>query len=523
MSVETGLRTEIPSTFTPSLRADVVVSSGAAPLGRVVVGLLLAFLSYGTPMVVAGQAGDGPIATVAVVLAVGIPTGALLATNNFRMYLSYLVCLLLIQNFAVGLWLPNGMLEVPLIVTESKTVSVALAALFSVGPILKYLSEHKRIRLFLILYFLSIVASVRGLEITAFAYGRNFIFPILFLMIVVVRTSGVSLQERMVWLKEFVYMTVGIMAVGVLAELVMGPESWRAFLHIDRLTTLGGVSVKTDFLGLRLDRYAGILIEPTNAGYIAAAAAALLLVMIPRYKVGRLAMVLFLVLALVLLFLSAAKSGLLMLLPAVVAVVIGRYAGTGRLLIFTSAAGVFFVGLYLVLVKGIGPVISSFVDPIRIVGGDSTTFHWAGLISGITASVTSPIGHGLGVGGNFAKGFVDDESAKASFSGKSKVATGGESAWGVLGYQAGIIGVILLVILLVVLSNQWGIAAAVVISVWSVSAMFAEAIFGIQVAALLMIGAALLREEAPPKPIPIAPSVDLTPRRTPALRPSYRG
>jgi hypothetical protein len=124
-----------------------------------------------------------------------------------------------------------------------------------------------------------------------------------------------------------------------------------------------------------------------------------------------------------------------------------------------------------------------------LVGGDSTTFHLAGLMAGIQGGVRTIIGHGLGVGGNFSS----IGGAESALTGAEKVATGGESAWGVLSYQTGIVGLVLLIAVLIVFGRNWGSLTLVALIIWSITAMFAEASFGLQVSAMIMTGSALLR------------------------------
>lgn len=499
MSVDLAKRSAVANSgWTPALKPGYSTGEGPAAVVRALLGLAFAFASYGTPLVIGGQLGQSAdaITSLLSVFAVAVPT-VLLVSINFRTYLMYLVMMVIIQNFAVGLWVPASLSTIPFVVIESKTVSILLAVIVSLGAVVRFLKQNRRIATTVVIFYVLILISIRDLGVTAIAYGRNFILPVLLCIFVAAKTGDVPLGERIRWLRELIYVTLTVMLIGIIMEGVLGAQTWGDLLHLDQLASLGGsVSVKTDFLGIVFNRSAGIIVEPTNAGYIAAACAALILIILPKVTEGRVALLAFFAVAMLLLMLAAAKSGLLMLLPAVASVVIGRFTrGSVRLLLLNSAAGIGLVFIYLILVKGPAKAFGSFVDPIGIVGGDSTTYHWAGLVSGITQGATHVIGQGLGRGGNFSTSLATSE--ETTFSGKLKVATGGESAWGVLSYQTGIVGVIALIIVLVVLCKEWGMASAVILSVWSVSSMFAEAIFGIQVAALLMIGAALTRDTIP--------------------------
>lgn len=65
------------------------------------------------------------------------------------------------------------------------------------------------------------------------------------------------------------------------------------------------------------------------------------------------------------------------------------------------------------------------------------------------------------------------------------------SSWGVLAYQAGILGIVLFAATVASLCKHLGRRSAVLLSAWTSAAMFAEALFGPQAAGLIVVAAAL--------------------------------
>lgn len=475
-----------------ALRPDPIVAreNVTAPLVQIFVGIVFTLSTYGIPLLVSRDFGEG-LGIVAAVVAVALPT-VLLLQLSLSAYIYYWLSLVLLQNAVVGLWLPDNFGgEVPLIVTEVKTVSLLIAVILSLPLIVRLLAKRRTVLWFTLVYFVWIVVSVRGLDTATFAYGRNFIFPLLLLLFVGARASGLDLDFRLQLLRRLLAYTIVVLTAGVVAELAITTGPWRVLLNTDKLGSLGGVSDTTRFFGLRIDRTAGFIVEPTNAGYIAAICAVLLILSaIAARGVPTASWWLQFVASVWLLIESGARSGFLMLVLSLIVVVLWRLRiPPVRLFIAGCVSAFALVLVYVSIVKSPAAVIKSFGDPPSLVGGDSTTFHLAGLMSGIQRGVQTVIGHGLGRGGNFSS----IGGGEGALKGAEKVATGGESAWGVLSYQTGIVGLLLLIVVLVLIGREWGPLTLVALTVWSITAMFAEASFGLQVSAVLMIGAALLR------------------------------
>jgi hypothetical protein len=466
------------------------LASGPASLIQIGMGLVFTLVTYGIPLAVFSDVGEvaGSFAAVVTVGAVTV----LALQMGLPGYLYYWLSLVIFQNAFVGVWLPDTFSgAVPLIVTEMKTVSLLVAILLSLPQLLRFLASQRRVGWFVAIYFGWIVISVRALNTGTFAYGRNFIFPLLLLLFIAARTEQYDRETRLHLLGRLLAYTVGVTTIGVLAEIVVGTAAWRVFLNTYKLVSLGGVSETTRFFGLRLERTAGFIVEPTNAGYIAAICAVLLvLVAVASRRAPTTTWWILFVASVWLLIESGARSGFLMLFLSLVVIALSRLKIPPARLFFSGCTAAFAIVLvYVSIVKSPAAVIRAFSDPPSLVGGDSTTFHLAGLMSGISKGVQSVIGRGLGVGGNFSSIGASEDVLR----GTEKVATGGESAWGVLAFQTGIVGLIFFIAVLILIGKHWGPFTLVALIVWSVTAMFAEASFGLQVSALIMIGAALFR------------------------------
>jgi hypothetical protein len=467
------------------------VQSIVTTFSQIVVGIVFTIVTYGASLAAFRELGVGLGTLVSVTLVIMITL--LLLQMHLSAYLFYWLTLVLLQNAVVGLWLPDHFSgDVPLVVTEAKTISLLVAVVVSLPLIFRLLRGQKSATWLMALYFGWIALSVRQADTATFAYGRNFIFPLLLLLVVAARSREFNVESRLSLLRRLLAYTIAVMSIGVVAEMTVGTLDWRHLLSTDKLGSLGGVSDTTKFFGLRIDRTAGFIVEPTNAGYIAAICAVLLILLAVASKDHRLSVTWLLQFgaAVLLLIQSGARSGLLMLALSLVVIVLSRSKLRPARLFLAGCLSAFVIVLvYISIVKSPASVIKAFSDPPSLVGGDSTTFHLAGLMSGIQGGVRTVIGHGLGVGGNFSS----IGGAENALTGAEKVATGGESAWGVLSYQTGIVGLVLLIAVLIVVGRNWGSLTLVALIIWSVTAMFAEASFGLQVSAMIMVGSALLR------------------------------
>jgi hypothetical protein len=445
--------------------------------------------TYGVPLVFAPPLGSISVVASSVVL-VAVFTVITLRLSP-RLFLYFWLTLAITQNFVVGIWHDDFHGDVPLLVTESKSVSLLVAIVVSVPAIWGYLSKHTWLRRMSLIFALIMAVHIRDLDAGALAYLRNFVSPLALALLVASITQSTSRQDRLHALRGLIYWTIGLLAAGTLSETLVGTSSWRSFLNASSSGALSSLSETTSFLGISFPRVGGTLIEPTNAGYVAAIAVILLIVMVVSARRQQSAVAILLCAlsaALIVLVLAAAKSGLLMIAIAGIAwFLLSRGASPVFSLFVSWFVSFTFTFGYVGFSKGFASLPTAFTNPIAIVGGDSTTFHLAGFVYGIQYGIGHIFGRGIGVGGNFNRDPLEPWLVW--------LGTGSESAWGVLAYQTGILGLIAFLAFLLVVGQAWGASSAVIVAAWSASAMFAEAIFGPQVAGLALIGAAMLRQD----------------------------
>ncbi|WP_156045264.1 MULTISPECIES: hypothetical protein [Actinomycetes] len=451
-----------------------------------VLGLLAAAVSYGLPLAM----GSSLTVTAAVFTSVLVPSlmTICLVKVNVKAFAIFWVSLALMQNFFSGVWAARTATVIPEYVTEQKTVSILCACLVSIESLFVFLAKRPRLAAALGVYALALILALGSLESSALAYGRNFTVPVLLILLFAALTENWDLRERLRLVTAIAQLVTLLLAAGLGMEVMVGTDTWRSWLRADINGALNSLSDATSIFGLQLTRYAGFVIEPTNAGYIAASA---IMISVATWAIGRKKDVsipnpIFIAVpAAICLIASGAKSGFLMLFIATLSAVIFRSVrsiAVGMVLAWVSA---FVVVLgYVAKVKGPSTAAEVFANPLAILGGDSTTFHLAGLVSGIKSTITDPLGAGLGVGGNFSR--VKTESWEVW------IGSGSESAWGVLSYQLGLLGLLSFAFLLIVLGRHLGTVSAALICAWSSAALFAEAIFGPQVAGALAISVALL-------------------------------
>jgi hypothetical protein len=452
--------------------------------------MLLACVTYGLPVVAGGLLGSAAITAIAVTVTVVI--SVVLSATSFRGFLFYWFALVVLQNAFVGAWFPDSYSDsVPAAVTEAKTVAALTAIGCSIAPMVRYLRARRGPFIAIVIYIVLILVNIQGFSDSAVAYLRNFLLPVLLLVFFASRTVKLDRAKRLELLWTVILFVSVVLVSGTLLEYGVSTPVWRDVFHATSIEALQGLSTSTSIAGFELPRVAGFIVEPTNAGYLATAVIVVALVAkLAEGRSGRYGHVVAAVLAgSFVLVGAAAKNGLLMLAVAAVCWIVARRTQrTGLVFFLCSTLSLLAVVTYSSMVQGRFLLPALISDPVSVAGGDSTTFHLAGLFAGTIGALDTPFGHGIGVGGNFSK--ISTGSSWDDWLG-----TGGESSWGVLGYQAGVAGLALLLISVVLLSKRWGLAATIALCVWSTSAMYAEAIFGPQSAALLLLTAALVRHE----------------------------
>lgn len=457
-------------------------------------GLLLAACTYGLPNVL--QIGGDVLATGAQLLMIIVPTVLLLIVRPVA-YLYYWVALVLSQNVFSGLWAVGPEAGVSIVSTEAKTISVAIAALVLLPRILTYLRAHPPIAWFTVMYVLAVVVSTRSVGPATFAYARNFLLPLLLMLVIVVISHKMPRLHRLVHLRALTTLGVVFLSVGTLLELSLGTDLWRDLLRTDAIAALSSQAESTTLFGLELNRAAGFTGEPVTTGYIATA---YLLTVVLLYRAGcggkawmitTGGMSAFLILS------AGTKNSLLMVATAVLAVIVIRLVGsrgTALTLFACWASSVIVTLTYIALIKGPNAVPVALSTPIAIIGGDSTVIHFAGLFYGVTSIFAAPLGHGLGVGGNFQRNFSEGWTKDML----DWLSSGSESGIGVLAYQTGIFGLVFFAALVIALAKVWGREATVLLAVWTASALMAESMFGPLVAGIFGLGAVMMRPDQKP-------------------------
>lgn len=444
---------------------------------------LAAFAVYAVPLSFVGQ--FRPTALMGLAVGCVVVATVLTMAVGAELFVVFWLALAFFQNFAVGMFVPEHIDLVPVYISESKTVAIVTAIALMFPTAMTNLKTYRRPVIWYGLFALVVVAHVTSLGGATLPYLRNFLIPLATVLLIVAMTAQWSDERRSALLGAVVRYSTAVLAIGTLAETLVGSTVWRSIVNVDKNGALNSLSSVTSFLGLQFDRTGGFVVEPTNAGYIAAAVviiAALVAIQGPRSV--RAGMYVCIALCVWVLISSGAKSGFLMLLIASISGI--AYARSKRVwggLLAGWSISVLLVLAYVAAAKGPGKALSVFADPLGIIGGDSTTYHLAGFVAGMKHALTEFVGAGVGNGGNFAR------IAGAPVS--RWILTGGESSWGVLAYQTGILGIALFAATVASLCKYLGKRSAVLLSAWTSAAMFAEALFGPQTAGLVVVAAAL--------------------------------
>ncbi|MBO1267723.1 hypothetical protein [Arthrobacter cavernae] len=444
-------------------------------------------ITYGAPVVLGTMLDSFVTLVISLVILVSISFGLLLADpRHFCLYWLHLVIL---QNAVSGLWFSDSEGEIPLVVTEAKTLAMVVAVMFCLPRILKVLSADKWLVGGVTVYFAGLVLNFTGFGALALATLRNFTIPLAALFVAASLARELNVRERIAFLRVVLGCATFWLVLGAAGEMVFTTPQWRAAFNADSLGGLNSLSEVTSIFGYELSRIGGLLLEPVNAGYMAASVLVVLWVL-RRSKRGvgdSISDRVCLLGSTFALVSAATKNGLMMfLLAGVVSILLHR--GIRRDVVVIVSCFISFVTTlaYATLVKGPAYLQTVFLNPVGASGGESTSIHMAGLISGFQGLADSPFGHGLGTGGNFLKLF-DPTVSRVTW-----LSTGGESAWGTLAYQGGLLCVAGLLLIVVRIARAYGAESAILLAVWAGAALFAESFFGPIASSILMIGTAFL-------------------------------
>jgi len=468
-------------------------------VGSAVFGVGAAFVLYGT--LALGGAGVLWALGVGIYLLLLVVVSVLLARRDARAFLVFWVTTALTQNLFVGIWLASGQ-PGGLLWTEAKSIS-AVAAAVALSPRIGSLLRRQPTVLFAFCaYGLAGLASVRWISPGAVAYGRNFALPLVLALLAYALVQGIDLRTRARWVYQISALAIAFLALGNLLEIFVGTLRWRSVLNADSLGSVSALSTDTPVLGMSVGRAGGFLLEPVTTGYVATGAVIALLVAVqvrselfpkkPRspWSACLMKWQTWAILGGLVIASSGTKSSGLTLMAAFIMYVAARKlrpSRTGFAVVGVWAMSVLSVFLYMTIAK---PSVLRYglSDPLQIIGGDSTTYHWAGLVLGLRGSWSPPWGAGLGDGGNFYYNFHPDAPKLPA----EWLGSGSESGIGVLAHQLGLIGLVAFAVLIVALASRWGAASAVMLVAWSAGALFGESYFGPLVAWAFVVPAGLL-------------------------------
>jgi hypothetical protein len=456
-------------------------------LASFVITFLAANVTYGTPVVLGSSL--SPLTTLLISVFIVVATTFALLILDIRHYLLYWLHLVLLQNVVTGIWFSDTGGEVPLVITEAKTISIILAFLLCSGRILKFANRDRWLILGGVLYIAGLAVNLTDFSLVALATLRNFVTPLATLLVAVSFVMSFGLHKRIQFLRSTLYIVAFWLATGAMGEHVVGTTAWRNFFNAYAMGGLNSLSEETSILGIPLPRIGGFLLEPVNAGYMAASVLVVLLVIrsLERKSHSLSGDLVCAAASLFSLVSAATKNGLMMFFIAFLAYLLlsRRVSRPKTVLICWGSAFAVTLG-YTTIVKGFVYLFIVFRDPVGASGGESTSIHMAGLLSGFQGLMDAPLGHGLGTGGNFLKVF-DPTISRSEW-----LSTGSESAWGTLAYQSGILCVIGLVVILLRMAKRLGPGATLLLAVWSSAALFAESFFGPIASSVLLIATAFL-------------------------------
>lgn len=484
---------ELGSDWRP--RNGYVSTSDRAPWSGLA-SFFLAFLgtniTYGAPVVLGTFLDAFTTVVISVVLLVVISSSFLIADP--RHFLMYWLHLVILQNVVSGLWFSDAEGTVPLVVTEAKTIAIVLAVIYCLARILKFARADKWLLAGMLIYFVGLASNITGYSPVALATLRNFTVPVTVLFVAVVFAREISAKERLTFLRVVLAASTFWLVAGAAGELAVTTTAWRAFFNADALGGLNSLSESTSLFGIELARIGGFLLEPVNAGYMAASVLVVLWVLRYIDPDGNNHTSDFLCFAgcVFALMSAATKNGLMMFFIVILARWLLSRNCRPRIVVVLAGLAAFLATLmYATFVKGPSYLQAVFINPVGASGGESTSIHMAGLLSGFQGLAAAPFGHGLGSGGNFLKLF-DPSITRVAW-----LSTGSESAWGTLAYQGGLLCVLGLAVIVLQMAMRLGPGSTILLAVWASAALFAESFFGPIASSVLMIaGAFLLQDES---------------------------
>lgn len=467
-------------------RAPSQMSIAWKLMPSVLIGFLCTNMVYGLPVVLSATLSNTANAVLS--LSVTSAITLFLLITDIRHFLVFWLHLVLLQNAATGLWFADLAGDVPLAITEAKTVSIVLAVVFLLPKILASIAPDRWLIIGLFTYAVGLLTNFSSVSSVAIANLRNFVIPLCILLVALCASRLLDRRAAVSFSIQVSTIAAVWLAVGASLESVAGTATWRQLFNADSIGGLNSLSEVTTLLGIELPRIGGFLLEPVNAGYAAASVLVVYAVLAggPEKLRHGFPGLIVCALALYALVSAATKNGLLMFAIVVFAAVSARRFGAKTVVLLSWTAAFLMTLAYATLAKGPAYLSAVFRDPVGASGGESTSIHMAGLLSGLFSLGAAPGGHGLGSGGNFLKLFDPSISREVWLS------TGSESGWGTLAYQGGVLCVVGLALVVLRLSSRFGRSTLILLAVWSSAALFAESFFGPIASSILMLSAGLL-------------------------------
>lgn len=369
------------------------------------------------------------------------------ACNLLKIYLSLLV----FQNILIGV---GGVINQLLfhsenlsfqVLTQAPTTFIVLTALYYfVTKEISYKGMDFWGYLLIGLIAVSFVTTPVSF-MSKIGYARNFI--LFYIIYVVGRTIIKSKFEFDSLLKFFIGLVTFVVFFGLIGSMFFDETIWKNIFGVQYAYAAKGLTLdgnlpsmwRTYLFGLDLPRMVSTYMEPVNLSYLLASG--FLISLFSTWTTNKLLKITISVLIGIGTVLTVGKGGILLALIGI-SIYIGYCILTKLKFIKLSSNNIYYLVLVVLLLG-----ISGFSVFYYIFVGDSARPHFWGIINGFNKIMEHPFGYGLGSGGNLANIFGVVNHAEW-------LNTGSESALISIGYQLGIQGVLLFVILLILMSKQ---------------------------------------------------------------------
>ncbi|WP_151528489.1 MULTISPECIES: hypothetical protein [Corynebacterium] len=460
--------------------------------------LALVLVLYGVPMLLFA---NGTIIESAVMSLLFVSITALIL-SLLSPVTALLVAILaaVFQNAILGV-LHDGSGNITVVISETKTIiAFILAGVLLLKAV--YL-QRSTIPLFLtaVVFGLYTIGHNAGLDASFAANARNFLGPVLLMLALAAYTPAARALPR-VQLYVMVSTLSVVLVLGSLLEYAVGSRQWKALLNVEHIAGLNALSEQTIVFGRTATRVGGFLVEPINAGYVASFVLIFALIEIIRQlfvcehpngmalgALGTSAVFLIITISL-----AATKNSILVVATGIIAYVLLLWWRNHRHWAFWAsvAIGTVLTFAYTTMVKGPSYIVNVWTNPVGTSGGESSSIHIAGLLSGLYSIADNPLGFGVGSGGNFYR-LYNPEIPRHLW-----LESGGESAIGTLVFQMGIIGLLLLAYAIYLVLPRLDTTGVAVLAAWFAAALFSEATFGSIVTVPTLAFAAYLSAHSDP-------------------------